>query len=113
MYTFLLSMTIDENRVLISYSRKKITPSDYYLLITKFNFPWNDKAILKKSRYVIFNFKDAEGLKKYKEMTSSDILSNCLESDNRSSELAYKKWLKEFENILQMCFKKLQLTSKC
>ena len=46
-------------------------------------------------------------------MTSSDILSNCLESDNRSSELAYKKWLKEFENILQRCFKKIRLTSKC
>ena len=50
MYTFLLSMTSDENRVLTSYSRKKITQSDHYLLITKSNFPWNDKAMLKLQR---------------------------------------------------------------
>ena len=39
MFMFLKSMKIDENNVLTSYSRKKITPSDHRLLIGNFNFP--------------------------------------------------------------------------
>ena len=64
-----------------------------------------------KLRYEMFNFKDKAGLEKYKEMTSGQALSKCFEKTNCDTELSSKKWLKEYKNILQRCFKKIRITS--
>ena len=60
----------------------------------------------------MFNFKDKQGLEKYKKMTSGNILSTCFEKDNCNSDISGKKWFKEYKNILQRCFKKIRITSK-
>ena len=73
MLLFLKSIKIDENNVLTSYSRKKSTPSDHRSLIGNFNSPWNSQKKMQQFRYEMFNFKDLEGLEKYKEMTSGTV----------------------------------------
>ena len=73
MLLFLKSIKIDENNVLTSYSRKKSTPSDHISLIGNFNSPWNSQKKMQQFRYEMFNFKDLEGLEKYKEMTYGTV----------------------------------------
>ena len=81
-------------------------------MVAKFNFPWSNKKMKQNLRYEIFNFKDAEGQEKYKQMTSGINLTKCFENQGCNTETASKKWLKEYKNILQRCFKKIRITSK-
>ena len=45
-------------------------------------------------------------------MTSGINLTKCFENQGCNTETASKKWLKEYKNILQRCFKKIRITSK-
>ena len=115
MFTYLSSMQIDEARafVLTKYSKAKgkvkITESDHNPLICKFDLLWSDKMDSEKQRYEIFNFKDPEGVIKFKELTSSNTLLNCVQGNVKQSS---KKWLKAFNNILHRLFKKIIIGKK-
>ena len=65
---------------------------------------------VKVSRREIFKYNDEEGLKKFREMTSQEVLTNCFEEKDISK--AANKWLKELKNILQRSFKKVRIGNK-
>ena len=44
-------------------------------------------------------------------MTLGAKLSKCLVGESDTA-ISAKKWLKEYKNILQRCFKKIRITSK-
>ena len=114
LFSLLRSMKIDEARthVLTRYSKQNgqyfVTKSDHNLLYCHFNQCWSNKKIEEKSRYEIFNFKSTSGIEKYKELTSSNTLTQCFKGGDFIKES--NKWLKEFKNILQRSFKKIRIT---
>ena len=114
LFLLLRYMKIDESRTLVltRYSKNNgksvITKSDHNLLYCKFKQGWNNKINEIKSRYEIYNFKNLNGIRKYKELTSSDTLSKCFKGENILKES--KNWLKEYNNILQRSFKKIRIT---
>ena len=70
-YNLILSMTIDRSRVMTKFSTKKgnkeVKESDHFLLVLEGDVNW--KPIENKSnRIEIYNYKDIEGLKKFKEL---------------------------------------------
>ena len=82
------SLVIDEERkyVLTKYQKTKkgvkIQESDHNSLITQVNAVWNKKRNMKKVG--IYNLKDVEGLKKFKEMTSK---TKCFKMKKRIFKL--------------------------
>ena len=59
MFMFMISMKVDANNVLTSFSKKKITPSDHRLMVAKFNFPWSNKKMKQNLRYEILKMQKA------------------------------------------------------
>ena len=114
MFSFLSSMKIDEARayVLTKYKKVKsktvVTESDHNPIICQFNHLWSDRLEQEKQRYEIFQFNDPEGIAKFYELTSSNVLSNCIKDNNVKQ--SSKKWLKAFNNILHRSFKKIRIT---
>ena len=53
---------------------------------------------------------DEEGLNKFREMTSNDVLTKCFEEKDFNK--AADKWLKELKNILHRSFKKVRIGNK-
>ena len=100
-FAFLTSMKIDEarNYVLSKYSKSKgqvvVTESDHNPIICNCKYLWSDKIIPEKQRYEIFNFKDAEVISKFHELTSSNTLSKCVKGSDPKQDA--KKWLKNFK----------------
>ena len=115
MFSYLSSMVIDEARtfVLTKYAKIRgktvVTQSDHNPLICQFNYLWSDKIQNGKQRHEIFNYKDPEGVIKFKELASLNTLSKCVNSDVKGSG---KKWIKEFNNILQRSFKKIRINKR-
>ena len=55
----------------------------------------------------MYNFKDPEGIKKFKEMTSKDtFLSEVFDDENKSINVTTKQFIKRFKFCLSKCFKK-------
>ena len=75
------------------------------MIIGKFNIKVQQKV--PQSRQEIFKYDDVEGQKRFKELTSQNILSKCFGEVDivKDSE----KWLKEFKNILHRSFKKVRI----
>ena len=55
----------------------------------------------------MFNFKDEEGQKSYKEMTSGNELTSIFQNSNIVDPA--KRWHKEFQNSLQRSFQKIRV----
>ena len=92
--------------------RKKgteIKKSDHNSIISNFTFKW-DKH-LKKHREMHFNLKNSEGLVKFKEATSKDILTSLVSKDN-DANILMKKFMKRLNGIIHACFKKTRITEK-
>ena len=75
----------DKHHALMSYRKTKhgsrVVASDHNSLITKVTSEWNKK--LPAGRIEMYNLKDQEGLKKFKEMTSKDdFLSSVFTNGN-------------------------------
>ena len=113
MYKYFDKMKIDSENALMRYSKSnkkvKITRSDHHLLVCSFNIR---KPNLKeqKSRIEHFNFKDPEGWKKFKSLTSGHLLTDCFKNVNMEEES--RIWHKKFMNILHRSFTKIRLTKK-
>ena len=105
-YSFFVSMKIDSNSVLTRYVKKKnkiyITKSDHNLLICEFSQKWNSSAKKNKMQNEFYNFKDAEGLIKFKELTSDNTLLNCFNGGSIVDES--NLWFKKFRNIIKRSF---------
>ena len=79
------------------------------MLIGTFNIELYVKSL--EQRKEIFKYNDLEGQKRFKELTSKNILSKCF--DNEKDILkASSKWLKELKNILHRSFKKVRVCKK-
>ena len=106
MYQYLECMNIDQNHIHSRYIKRKnniqVIPSDHLPIFGRFSLKWNSNLKLDKERRTIYNFKDKEGLLKYKKLTSKSYLSSqfgsgCVLEESRS-------WLKSLKNILCQSF---------
>ena len=113
LFAHMIEMTVDENnKYPIENHRKtgnkiKVTKTDHNMIAGTFELKTRD---VKVSRREIFKYNDEEGLKKFREMTSQEVLTNCFEEKDISK--AANKWLKELKNILQRSFKKVRIGNK-
>ena len=103
---------IDEEKLfaLTSISKTKkgteVKASDHNSIVSKFKCRWNKNV--KKHRIEHFNFKDLEGQKKYKDMTSKNILTSIV-NKNEDVDTLTKKLLKRLNGVIHDCFKKIRI----
>ena len=107
-------LLIDEEKkyVLTKYKKTKqgvkIQESDHNSLITTLKTTWQNK--IKSKPKEVYNFKDPDGLKKFKEMTSQGtFLSEVFENKNKNIEVTSKQFLKRFGFCLSKCFRKVRI----
>ena len=83
----------------------KTKTSDHNSILCTFKFKWNKH--INKQRNVHFNLKNVEGLKRFKEITSKNILS-VVNKDSDINNLT-KEFIKRLNGIIQNCFKKIRI----
>ena len=108
---YMIECHVDEerSRVLTKISKTKQgtrrVESDHNSIITRFDLSVTEKQ--KVRNIEIFNFKDENGLKKFKEMTSKTSDWSSFFGSKRSVEKQSKYFLKRLNGILHQCFKKI------
>jgi hypothetical protein len=107
-------MVIDEERkyVLTRYTKTKkgvrTKESDHHSIITEVNVDWNKYR--ETQTLEIYNLKNKEGQKKFKEMTSRDnFLSNTMQNKDKDINTRTKKFLKRIGYCISKCFKKVRI----
>ena len=107
-------VTIDEERknVLTRYTKSKkgttIKESDHNSMITEVNTAWNKKKNV--LRLETYNFKDKDGLKKFKDMTNKDkFLSEVFTNVDKNIEVTTKQFIKRLGYCLSICFRKVRI----
>ena len=107
-------MEIDDINILTRYAKRKDkiyrSKSDHNLLLYEFSQKWNSSSSNKKENCEFYNFKDADGLQKYKELTSSNILQKCFKGGSIVDES--QVWFKTLRNIIQRSFPKIRISEK-
>ena len=106
---FVNKFIIDEQKIysLANYSSKlKITYSDHNSLITEINFKYEN---IKPERRLIFNFKDPEGLQKFKFMTNIPGRFSNIFNSRLSFKKQVKLWNNKLQYVVKNCFKKVRL----
>ena len=114
LFSYAIEIIVDEEKkysvesIVKSGSRAKVTKTDHNMLIGRFNL----KVIQKSSerRKEMFKYNDVEGMRKFKELTSKDILSKCF--DEKDIIKASEKWFKQLNNILHRSFKKTRIGNR-
>ena len=108
------SLLIDEDRkyVLTKYQKTKkgvkVQESDHNSLITQVKATWNKKKNVQKAE--MYNLKDADGLKRFKEITSkNNFLSEVFENEEKCIEVKTKQFLKRLGYCLSQSFKKIRI----
>ena len=98
------SVHIDEEKLKvltsITHTKKGVVKqeSDHNYIETKFNIKWTKKE--KPQRLEIFNFKDKNGLKRFKEITEESTKLSSVFDTNDTIEVQSKRFLKELDRIL-------------
>ena len=107
-------VTIDEERkhVLVRHVKTKngvkIKESDHNSIVTKVKVKWNKIKNIKPVE--IYNLKDTEGLKKFKEMTGRDhFLSEVFTNETKNISVKTKYFIKRLGFVLSQCFKKIRI----
>ena len=94
MLTLLVSIHVDDERksVLTNITTKNgrtvRKESDHNSIITKFGMQWNSDSI--NERIEIFNFKDPQGMAKFKAMTSNNTILSSIFDTNKSVNILSK-----------------------
>ena len=108
------SLVIDEERkyVLTKYHKTKkgvkTQESDHNSLITQVKATWNTNKNVKKIE--LYNLKDVEGLKKFKDITSkNNFLSEVFDNEEKDIEVKTKQFLKRLGYCLSQSFKKVRI----
>ena len=115
LYNHMEDMKVDEQKIFAveSYTKTgknvKVTQTDHNMLIGTFNAMINDKYL--EQRKEIFKYNDIDGQKRFKDLTSKNILSKCFDEENDVVK-ASSKWLKELKNILHRSFKKVRVCKR-
>ena len=85
--------------------------SDHRTIIIETNKVWNPNK-LPSNRVEIFDYNNKDNFQKYIEMTSNNKeLDTCFDTDE-DIEIASKKWLKIFTNIIKSSFRKIRLKNQ-
>ena len=83
--------------------------SDHNPIISKFKFKWNKKV--KVPRIEIFNLKDKEGQKRFKEATNTGTyLSDAFE--DASLDKSTDVFIERLNNTISHCFKKIRIVDR-
>ena len=108
------SLVIDEERkyVLTKYHKTKkgvkTQESDHNSLMTQVKATWNTNKNVKKVE--MYNLKDVEGLKKFKDITSkNNFLSEVFDNEEKDIEVKTKQFLKRLGYCLSQSFKKVRI----
>ena len=105
-------LLIDESRKysLAKYQKlkngTKVIESDHNSLVGTFNLTFQQMKT-KDVKNEVFNFKDPDGQKVFKQMTSGTTLTSIFENSNVADPM--KKWHKEVQNIIHRSFKKIKI----
>jgi len=108
---YVQKFVIDEEKAfsLTNYSKKKkIVNSDHNSLILYLKI---DKLKQRQERKIIFNYKDAASMQKYKKKTSLINFSSILRGTG-PLEVRAKKWAKKLKETIHQCFEKIRLRKK-
>ena len=82
--------------------------SDHNSIITKVNVSWNKTKNI--NRLEMYNFKDSDGLLKFKNMTSRNtFLSKVFDGDAKNITVKTKQFLKRFGYCLSTSFRKIRI----
>ena len=106
-------MHIDEEKLNVLTSVTKTEQgvvkheSDHNSLTINFNIKWNQKE--KPIRLEIFNFKDKDEQKKFRELTNVSTKLSSVFDTKEDIEAQSNKFLKELNKILHQCFKKIRV----
>ena len=76
----------------------KVIQSDHIPIFTWFDIKWDSNTYLSKNKQIIYNFKDKDGIMKFKELTSKQNLSSKFKDGHILEES--RLWLKTLKNIL-------------
>ena len=107
-------VVIDEDRhnILTRHTNTKtgvkIKESDHNSIITQVKVNWNKTKNV--TRVEMYNFKDSEGMKKFKHMTSNNnFLSEVFDDKNKDVSVKTKQFLKRFGFCLSKSFTKIRV----
>ena len=111
----LVSLKVDEKRVhvltKVTKTKKgpKVKESDHNPIITEFNLTLKDSD--KNKTNEIFNFKDQEGLNKFREYTSNTKMLSSVFNSNENINILTRRFLKKLDGCIAMSFKKFRINS--
>ena len=113
------SIVIDEARehVLTRITKTKRgvkkVESDHNVILTHLKLAWSRK--LKEKRIEMFNLKNSDCQKKFKEATSSEYNGNYLSEvfdENDDLNILAEKFMKRLNKTINKCFRKVRITNK-
>ena len=81
---------------------QKRQESDHNSILTKFNLTWKAKQI--KPKLEVFNFKNKEGQKMFKEITSDNTKLSQIFDTNEDIYTQTKRFIKTLDGMLHRCF---------
>ena len=106
-------LVIDESKqyALSKYKKTKngvkVIESDHNSLVTKVKAVWKKKH--PENRIEMYNLKDINGLKKFREITSRDNFLSGLFEEEGNIEIKTKKFLKRLNYCLSVSFNKIRI----
>ena len=115
MYDMIEELVIDEKKEVALASFKKTKngfktkESDHNTLVTKVKSVWKKKKTEK--RIEMYNLKDIECNKKFKEIKSKDNFLSSVFETKGSIEVQTKKFLKRLGYCISICFKKIRVNN--
>ena len=86
------------------------TSSDHNVLISNFNITWNKKY--RRERVEMFNLKNIDCQKKFKEMTSEKDLFCAMLKTSEDINLITNKFINKLDKCISKCFKKIRISEK-
>ena len=110
---FMKTMIVDEEK---EYAPTSMTnnktavdkqESDHNVLLTKFKLPWNKKTKTQDNN--IFNLKNIECQKQFKEETRNNNKLSKLFEENEDLDEAVSKFLRKLNKVLHKCFRKIRV----
>ena len=109
----LVSLKIDEKRehvlskVIKTKKGPKFQESDHNPIITEFDLALKD--IEKEKRKEIYNFKNKEGLAKFRALTSNTKMLSSVFDSNDNIDIQTDRFLKKLNGCISMSFKKIRI----
>ena len=92
------------NHSMTKVTKTKVVKSDHNTIVTKINMTWNSH--IKHQKTNIFNLKNKDCLKKFKETTSNNNYLSKIFDEEDDINHATKTLMKKLDKVLHRCLKK-------